>query len=140
MFETSIKLLFGLALFFISIKLWGGALKSLDPKWISPIDNPWIMFGLALLTTIAVQSSSITTAAMVVIASTGSISLAAAIGGIIGANVGTTVTAWVTLLFVDAQNIDARHIATAHSLLNIGMAMVALPMAPYIAVFIKRYL
>ncbi len=137
-FDPLARLAIGLVLFYVSIKLWGGALKALDPEWIAPVNNPYAMFALALAATALVQSSSVTTSALVVIAATGQLSLPAAIGGILGANVGTTVTAWLAAAFT-GMSPEARQIAAAHSILNLGMAAVVLPLHEQIAGLVRRW-
>lgn len=131
------RLLVGLALLFLSIKFLSGALKELDPKLLRPVDNQYWMFLLAFAATVAVQSSSVTTSALVLIVASGQLSLAAGIGGIIGANVGTTTTAWAIALF-KGMSPEARQVAVAHSALNLVL-LIALPFSPYLALVIRRW-
>jgi len=133
-----LKILLGLALFAIGLRLFSTALKGLaDPTWLSGIDNPWIMCGIALLVTLVIQSSSVTTSLLVGIAASGHLGLASIIGGIIGANLGTTLTAWIAALSTGMEA-DARHAAIAHTFLNLGMAVIALPFAHRIAAVVGR--
>lgn len=132
------KVLLGLALFAVGLRLFSGALKGLaNPTWLAGIDNPWIMCGIALLVTLVIQSSSVTTSLLVGIAASGHLGLSAIVGGIIGANLGTTLTAWIAAAATGLEA-DARHAALAHTFLNLGMAMIALPFARQIATLVGK--
>ncbi len=72
---------------------------------------------LGLVVTIAVQSSSITTAILVPLAASGVLSLRNAYPVTLGANVGTTVTA--VLAAMAASRTDALTIAFVHTLFNV---------------------
>ncbi len=113
----------GLALFFFGMKIMGRGLKVAEsPEWLAPVDNPYLMAGLALAVTMVWQSSSLTTALLVPLAATGQIGLATAIGGMLGANVGTTFTAHLAALFGDGYGGVGRAAAFAHTGLNLVMA------------------
>ena len=132
------KIILGLILFFIGLRLFGGALKSLaNPTLLAVVDNPWAMALICFGVTLAVQSSSITTALIVALTASNQLSLAGAIGGIIGANVGTTITAWIAAA-VFGMETTARHAAIAHTFLNLTMAALALPFARQIASLVSR--
>ena len=138
----ALKICFGLALFIAGLQMFGSALKSLsDPTWLAGIDNPWAMAATGFVMTLIVQSSSITTAVLVVLVAASQLSLPGAIGGVIGANLGTTITVWLAWLASGAFDLEpaARHVAIAHTLLNLAMAMVALPFARQIASLVGRF-
>ncbi len=138
MTETWLKIGLGLVLFAIGLKLFGGALKSLaDPGWLTALDNPWTMAVICLGITLVVQSSSLTTSLIIAVVASGHLSLVGAVGGIVGANLGTTLTAWIAAA-VFGMEASAKHAAMVHTLLNVGMAAVALPLARPIANMVGR--
>ena len=133
-----VKIILGLVLFAVGLRLFSSALKGLaDPAWLAGIDNPWVMCGVALLVTLVIQSSSVTTSLLVGVAASGHLGLGTIVGGIIGANLGTTATAWIAAA-ATGMEADARHAALAHTFLNLGMAVIALPFARQIAALIGR--
>lgn len=85
------------------------------------------MIGLTLgvVVTIAVQSSSITTAILVPLAASGVLTLRAAYPVTLGANVGTTITALLAALA--ASRPEALTIALVHTLFNIGAILLIYP-------------
>lgn len=130
----------GLIIFFVGLRLFSGALKTLaSPEWVLAINNPVAMFFITLAVTIVAQSSSITSSALVAIVASGHLGLPAAIGGIIGANVGTTLTAHIAALMANGWTDEARQLAISHTLINLAMAVVALPFARWIAQFVSRW-
>ncbi len=135
----ALKIILGLALFAIGLRLFSTTLKSLaDPEWLGAVDNPWMMCGIALVVTLVVQSSSLTTSLLVGIAASGTLGLPAVVGGLVGANLGTTLTAWIAAA-ATGMEVEARHAAMVHTLLNLGMAVVALPFAARIAAVVGRF-
>ena len=90
----------GLGVFLFSIKLMGeGLQKSADDRlreWLNRFTtNPFIGVLVGIVVTICIQSSSATTVITVGLVSAGFLSLRQAIGVIMGANIGTTVTAFI---------------------------------------------
>ena len=78
-------------------------------------------FGLGILITILVQSSSITTSIMVPLAGAGVVRLWQVFPVTVGANIGTTVTALIASLAVTGvQAAPARQIALVHLLFNLA--------------------
>ena len=63
--------------------------------------------------------------------------MAGAIGGIIGANLRTTITAWIAAAVFGMAAI-ARQATIVHTFLNRGMAIGALPMASRIAALVEK--
>ncbi len=97
----------GLALFLFGMNIMGaalekkagGQLKSLLGKMTS---NPFKGFLLGAGVTAVIQSSSATTVMVVGFVNSGIMTLRQAIGVIMGANVGTTITAWlISLMAID---------------------------------------
>ena len=108
-----LSLIGGLALFLYGMnsmgasleKKAGGQLKSVLTKMT---DNPFKGFLLGLVVTAIIQSSSATTVMVVGFVNSGIMTLHQSIGIIMGANVGTTITAWIlSLMAVDGGGIMA---------------------------------
>lgn len=94
------SLLGGLALFLFGMDVMGNALEkqaggNLERILSKMTDSPLKGFGLGLLVTAIIQSSSATTVMVVGFVNSGIMSLHQAIGVIMGSNVGTTVTSWL---------------------------------------------
>ena len=99
--KTVLELLCGLVLFLYGMELMGDALKKSAGSSLKTIlgkmtSNPVKGFLLGLVVTAIIQSSSATTVMVVGFVTSGTMTLVQATGVIIGANVGTAVTAWIT--------------------------------------------
>jgi len=102
-FTNVLALIGGVALFLFGMSVMGDALeKSAGSKLSSLLDkltsNPVKGFALGAVVTAIIQSSSATTVMMVGFVNSGVMSLANVIPIIMGANVGTTITAWILSL------------------------------------------
>ena len=102
-FGSVLALFCGLALFLYGMDIMGESLKksagsSLKTFLGKMTTNPIKGFLLGLLVTIVIQSSSATTVMVVGFVSSGAMTLIQSVGVIIGANVGTAITAWLTAL------------------------------------------
>ena len=86
--------------------------------------NPYKSFTWGTILTAAVQSSSITTSLAVPFVATGKIKLQSATPFIMGANIGTTITAFIAVLIESSM---AMSIAVTHLLFNLVGVMVFLP-------------
>lgn len=86
--------------------------------------NPFRAFGYGAFSTAAVQSSTITTSLIVTIVATGKVTVKRAFPFIIGANIGTTITAAIAALY---QAEAAISIALVHFLFNFIGALIFLP-------------
>ena len=98
-----LTLVFGLALFLFGMNLMGETLKKSAGRKLKVIlgkltASPFKGFLLGLGVTAIIQSSSATTVMVVGFVNSGTMLLSQAIGVIMGANVGTTVTSWLTAL------------------------------------------
>ncbi len=96
-----LSLLCGLALFLYGMEVMGDALKKSAGASLKTIlekmtSNPVKGFLLGLGVTAVIQSSSATTVMVVGFVNSGTMTLLQAVGVIMGANVGTAVTAWIT--------------------------------------------
>ncbi|MFC3211722.1 Na/Pi cotransporter family protein [Planomicrobium okeanokoites] len=100
----------GLGIFLFSIKYMGDALqKAAGDKLRDILDrfttNPFMGVLVGIIVTILIQSSSGTTVIVVGLVSAGFMTLRQAIGVIMGANIGTTVTAFIIGLDVGAYSL-----------------------------------
>ena len=96
-----LPLLCGLALFLFGMDLMGDSLKKSAGSGLKAIlgrmtSNPVKGFLLGLVVTAIIQSSSATTVMVVGFVNSGTMTLLQAVGVIMGANIGTAVTAWIT--------------------------------------------
>ncbi len=98
-----LTMVFGLSLFLFGMNLMGDTLKKSAGRGLKNIlgrltANPFMGFLLGLLVTAIIQSSSATTVMVVGFVNSGTMLLSQAVSVIIGANVGTVVTSWITAL------------------------------------------
>ena len=117
-----IKLLGGLGLFIYGMKLMGDGLENAAGEGLKKIlekvtKNPIIAVIVGAIVTAVIQSSSATTVMVVGFVNAGLMNLAQAAGIIMGANIGTTITA---LLACIGQSKDAKRTAVAHCIFNIS--------------------
>lgn len=95
-----LSLIGGLALFLYGMDLMGDSLKKLAGGKLESIlakltSKRWLGFLLGLVVTAVIQSSSATTVMLVGFVNSGIMKLGQTISIIMGANIGTTVTAWL---------------------------------------------
>ena len=137
------KIVLGLIVFYIGLKMFAGGMKSLgNVKQLEPfVTNPYWMFLGGILCTLAWQSSSLSTTAIVGLVASGFLPLPAAIAAVLGANIGTTGTIWLASFFVsDGFPIGpTRQIALMHTGANLLMGVCLLPWVHHIARFIQRF-
>ena len=132
------KPLFYFGLVFFGLQLISGSLDPIreDPQIISLIsnmDNFLIALLVCVIFTTAVQSSSVTSGLMVVLASSGLLTLEQAIPVLLGANIGST----TTTLFASAKmDLWARRAAIAHLLFNVGGVLIFIPLAGFLATIV----
>ncbi len=102
-FTTVYTLLGGLGLFIFGMKFMSDGLQAVAGDVIRKIinsltSNRIMAAGVGLLVTCLIQSSSITTVMTIGFVNAGLMTLAQAIGVVIGANIGTTITGWLISL------------------------------------------
>ncbi len=101
----------GLAFFLYGMDLMGSSLTMMSGKKLQRIlegltDSTWKAILLGLGVTAVIQSSSGTTVMVVSLVNSGIMKLRSAIGVIMGANIGTTVTAWIlSLTGIESTNL-----------------------------------
>ena len=137
------QILAGLVIFYVGLKMFSGGFKSLGDishlNWF--VSSPIYMFFGAIALTLAWQSSSLSTAAIVGLVASGIIPLPAAIAAVLGANIGTTGTIWLAgLLASDGMpKGDTLRIAIVHTGVNLLMAIALLPFVHHIAKLVQRF-
>lgn len=114
-------------------KIEGAITRTLD-------SSGWIGVAIGMLITVAVQSSSITTSLLVPMCAAGVMRLRNAFPIMLGANIGTTVTALLASLAQD--NPDALTIAFVHLLFNVLGVVICMSVPPVrrLPVFLAREL
>ncbi len=98
-----LSLVGGLALFLFGMNIMGSSLEKKAGGQLKAVlskmtDNPAKGFLLGLIVTAIIQSSSATTVMVVGFVNSGIMTLHQAVGPIMGANVGTTITGWILSL------------------------------------------
>ena len=138
-----VQISIGLVVFYFGLKMFAGGMKSLGNvehlEWF--IHNPYWMFLGGIVCTLAWQSSSMSTTAIIALVASGFLPLPSAIAAVLGANIGTTGTIWLAGLLVSdgMPKGDTLRIALAHTGANLLMAVALLPWVHHIARFIGRY-
>ena len=99
-FFSVLSMIGGLALFLYGMHVMGEGLSKVSGGKMEKIlesltSNPLKAVGLGALVTAVIQSSSATTVMVVGFVNSGIMKLSQAVGVIMGANIGTTMTAWI---------------------------------------------
>lgn len=125
--------LFGFGVLFLGLAIMGDAVKPLGGStfaqnlFINFSQNPLLGILAGALLTAIVQSSSVTTGIIIALGLSNLITLNAAIPLILGANIGTCVTAGLASI---KTGISAKRAAVAHIIFNIVGAGIALLLMP----------
>ena len=120
----------GLGLIFFGMGVMGDAMQPLrsEPAFVDAmvsLESPWLGIVVGMVFTAVVQSSSATTALVIVLATQNLIALDAGIALILGANIGTSITA---LLASIGKPRDALRAAAIHTGFNVGGVLLFLPL------------
>jgi len=132
----------GLVVFYIGLKMFSGGMKSMGNidhlTWF--LGNPIYMFFGSIVMTLAWQSSSLSTTAIIALVASGVLPLPAAVAAVLGANIGTTGTIWLAGLLVSdgMPKGDTLRIAMIHTGVNLLMAISLLPFVNHIAKFVGK--
>ena len=132
----------GLVVFYIGLKMFSGGMKSMGNidhlQWF--LGNPIYMFFGSIVMTLAWQSSSLSTTAIIALVASGVLPLPAAVAAVLGANIGTTGTIWLAGLLVSdgMPRGDTLRIAMIHTGVNLLMALSLLPFVNHIAKFVGK--
>jgi solute carrier family 34 (sodium-dependent phosphate cotransporter) len=128
--ENFITIIIALIALFLSIKFLSNIIftqligQSKDRLGKFIFDNPYKSFGWGMVITGGVQSSSITTSLMVPLVASGRVKLANSFPFIMGANIGTTLTA---LLAAFTKTDAAVSLALVHLIMNMIGVLIFLP-------------
>jgi len=132
----------GLVVFYVGLKMFSGGMKSMGNidhlQWF--LGNPIYMFFGSIVMTLAWQSSSLSTTAIIALVASGVLPLPAAVAAVLGANIGTTGTIWLAGLLVSdgMPKGDTLRIAMIHTGVNLLMALSLLPFVNHIAKFVGK--
>ena len=131
--------LMGLGLIFFGMELMSiatGPLRGWPPfiDAMQNMQNPLLAIVIGMIFTAIVQSSSATTGIVIVLASQGLISLETGIGLILGANVGTCVTAIISAFRRPREAVQA---AWVHVVFNVGGVLLWMFFIPQFADFVR---
>jgi phosphate:Na+ symporter len=121
--------LLGLGLVFFGMSMMGDAMAPLRSSQsfidaMARLENPFLGIAVAALFTGMVQSSSATTGVVIALAQQDLISVQTGIALILGANIGTAITAVLAAL---GKSRDAMRAAAAHTLFNVIGVLIWLP-------------
>ena len=135
--------LVGLVIFYIGLKMFSGGMKSMGNMDHLQffLGNPIYMFFGGIIMTLAWQSSSLSTTAIIALVASGALPLPAAVACVLGANIGTTGTIWLAGFFVSdgIPKGDTLRIAMAHTGMNLLMAIMLLPFVHHIAKYLSKF-
>ena len=127
--------LMGLGLVFFGMTIMGEAMEPLRSseafiETMARLETPLIGAAVGALFTALIQSSSATTGIVIVLAQQGFITLESGIALILGANIGTSVTA---LLAAIGKPREALRASVAHTLFNVGGVLIWIPLIGVLA-------
>jgi len=130
----------GLGLVFFGMSIMGDAMSPLRSSdtfvdLMGRLENPFLGVAVAAGFTALVQSSSATTGIVIVLAQQGLISLETGIALVMGANVGTSVTALMASI---GKPREALRAGVAHAIFNVGGAIVWLPFIGVLASLVEN--
>jgi phosphate:Na+ symporter len=133
-----LSLIGGVGIFLLGMKFLSDGMQNVAGNRIKTLigaatNNRVFGVGVGLLVTGIIQSSSVTTVLVVSLVDSGLMSLAQAVGVIMGANIGTTLTAWILTLKVEEYGLVLAGVgaivymfATKEKLKNIGVGVLGL--------------
>lgn len=129
----------GIGLMFFGMVVMGDAmspLRTYEPfiDAMRTLNNPFVAILVGAVFTAFVQSSAATTGVVIVLAAQGLISLEAGIGLVLGANIGTSMTA---LLSAIGKPREAQRAAIAHLLFNVIGVIVWFPLIGVLASWVS---
>ena len=131
--------LFGFGILFLGMKVMSDSmapLRDYEPfiNLMKDLENPIYGLIIGAVFTALIQSSSAFTGIVIVLAQQGLLSLDAGIPMLLGANIGTCVTAGLASL---GASREAKRVALAHVIFNTAGAIIFLFWIPYFADFVR---
>lgn len=131
-------IIFYIIIFFVALDLMGASLKILGTDTVQSFfqgaNNPFIGLFIGLLATAIIQSSSTTTSVTIALVASGAFKYDTAIPIIMGANIGTSLTATlVSLAFIGHQKKFPRALSAAlsHNFFNVILVVILFPLEYY---------
>ena len=108
--QLALMVVGGLGLFLLGMKSLSEGLQAIAGNGLRRMisiatDNRFLATSVGVLVTMLVQSSSITTVMVVGFVNSGFMTLSQAIGVVMGANIGTTITGWILVLKIGAYGL-----------------------------------
>ncbi|WP_350343550.1 Na/Pi cotransporter family protein [Proteinivorax tanatarense] len=134
------KGLLGFGILLLGMTIMSDSLRVLEnyPPFLDMLktfgQNPLLGMFVGALFTIAVQSSSASTAVIISMTQAGVLELDSALALILGTNIGTCVTAMLAAI---GANLTARRAAVSHVIFNLIGALIFLLILPWFTVFIE---
>ena len=114
--EMLFKAVGGLGIFLLGMKYMSEGLQTVAGGRLRRLigaltNNRFLAVGIGTLVTCIVQSSSVTTVMVVGFVNSGFMTLTQAIGVILGANIGTTITGWILVLAIGKYGLPVLGVA-----------------------------
>jgi phosphate:Na+ symporter len=114
--EILLSLVSGIGIFLLGMKFLSDGLQTVAGSRLRTLvgvatNNRVLGVGVGLLVTGIIQSSSVTTVLVVSFVDSGIMTLAQAVGVIMGANIGTTITGWILTIKIDHYGLPIAGIA-----------------------------
>ena len=133
-------MLLGFGFVFFGMNLMGeatGPLRTYEPfiATMQGMDRPWLAILMSALFTAIVQSSSATTGVIIVLASQGFITIETGIAFVLGANIGTCVTAMFAAL---GKPVAAKQTALVHVIFNVAGVVLWYAFIPQLATWVTH--
>ncbi|MBN1257293.1 MAG: Na/Pi cotransporter family protein [Planctomycetes bacterium] len=115
-FDIAFPVVGGLGIFLLGMKFMSDGMQNVAGsrlrKCINAVtNNRFLAVGIGTLVTCIIQSSSVTTVMVVGFVNSGFMTLAQAIGVIMGANIGTTITGWILVLKIGVYGLPIMGVA-----------------------------
>jgi len=135
------RIILGFGLLFLGMSILSGGLRGLaqSPPVLRLLESCGSNVFLGVLVgagvTAVIQSSSAMTAMVIAMGAAGVLSLPAAIALILGANIGTTVTAQIASI---GSSLSSRRLAAAQLMTNVLGVAVFIPLVPLYATLVER--
>ncbi|OOZ14065.1 hypothetical protein BOW35_09375 [Solemya velum gill symbiont] len=132
-------MLMGLGMLFFGMELMSQAtnpLRSLEPfmDLMRGMENPLLGILMGAAFTALIQSSSATTGIVIIMASQGFVTLEAGIALVMGSNIGTCVTAYISAI---GKPREAMQAAVAHILFNVLGVLLFIAFIPWLAEVVR---
>ena len=135
------SLVLGLGMIFFGMSVMGDAMDPLSEfapfqDWMAGMSNPWAGVIAGTIFTAVIQSSSATTGVVLALAFQGLIDIEAGIALVLGANIGTSVTAQLAAI---GKPRDALRAAWVHTIFNVLGVLLWLLFIPQLADLVEGF-